>query len=224
MGKLNGRFSEKTTVDTEELAEFIEKSLENREAITKRVMIGTINADAQKRIEAKCGEKANEIDIDNNGIVHALTQLHHNLEPEDLFLAVDVINTTTDIELSDEKHKDCDVLVFQKDIDGDITFLTEVHVKKGYLLIFDAWRQKKARSRRGSDAAKKPPRTYAQSEPPRNELSTISHKSDEKSSGGDETKARSRRRPDAAKKLPRAYAQNDPPRNELSTVSHKSDE
>ena len=188
MGKLIGRFSEKSewdkkpTVDVDELVEFIEESLENREAITKRVMIGTINENAQKRIEAKCGEKANEIDIDNNGVVHALTQLHHNLEPEDLFLAVYVINTTTDIELSNEKHKDCKVLIFRKYIDGEITFLTEVHVKKGYLLVFDVWRQKKARSRRGPDAAKKPPRTYAQSEPPRNELSTISHKSDEKSS------------------------------------------
>ena len=189
MGKLNGRLSEKSggnekpTVDVDELAEFIEESLENRETVTKRVMIGTINEDAQKRIKTKCGEKANEIDIDNNGVVHALTQLHHNLEPEDLLLAVDVINTTTDIELSDEKHKDCKVLIFKKDIDGEITFLTEVHVRKGYLLVFDVWRQKKARSRRGPDAAKKPPRTYAQSEPPRNELSTISHKSEEKSSG-----------------------------------------
>ena len=183
MGKLNGSFSEITSVDTDELAEFIEESLKKRDVPNKRVMIGTINKDAQERIEPKCGEKANEIDIDNNSIVHALTQLHHNLEPEDLLLAVDVINTTTDIELSDEKHQDCKVLIFKKDIDGEITFLTEVHAKKGYLLVCDAWRQKKARSRRSSDAAKKPPRTYAQGDPPRNELSTISHKSDEKSSG-----------------------------------------
>ena len=189
MGKLIGRFSEKSggdekpTVDAYELVGFIEESLKNREAITKRVIIGTINEDAQERIKAKCGEKANEIDIDNNGIIHALTQSHHNLELEDLLLAVDVINTTADIKLSDKKHQDCKVLIFRKDIDGEITFLTEVHVKKGYLLVFDAWRQKKARSRRSSDAAKKPPRTYAQGDPPRNELSTVSHKSDKKASG-----------------------------------------
>ena len=53
-------------------------------------------------------------------------------------------------------------------------------------MVCDAWRQTKARSRRRPDAAKKLPRAYAQNDPPRNELSTISHKSNEKSSGGDE--------------------------------------
>ena len=28
---------------------------------------------------------------------------------------------------------------------GEITFLAEVHIKNDYLLIFNAWRQKKAR-------------------------------------------------------------------------------
>ena len=189
MGKLNGSFSEITTVDTDKLLEFIEESLKKRDVPNKRVMIGKINEDAQERIEAKCGKKVKDIDIDKDSIIHALTQLHHNLEPEDILLAVDVINTATDIELSDKKHQNCDVLVFQKDIDGDITFLTEVHAKNGFLLVCDAWRQKKARSRRSSDAAEKPPRTYAQNDSPRNELPIVSHKSDEKSSGDTSRKA-----------------------------------
>jgi len=189
MGKLNGCFTEKTTeittVDADKLAEFIEESLKKRKVHTpnKRVIIGTVSDEAQKRIKEKCGSRVKNINIDNHSIVHAITQLHHNLEPEDILLAVDVINTTTDIELSDEKHQGCDVLIFQKDIDGDITFLTEVHAKNGYLLVCDAWRQKKARSRRSSDAANKPPRTYAHNDSPHNELSKISHKFNEKSSG-----------------------------------------
>ena len=187
MGKLNDRLSEITTVNTDELVEFIKESLENRDGINRRVMIGTINEDAQARIEAKCGKKVKDIDIDQSSIIHAITQLHHNLEPEDLLLAVDAINTSTDIELSDEKHQNCDVLVFQKDIDGDITFLTEVRAKNGYLLVFDAWRQKKARSRRRTTAQR--PSADAQNVPSRNELSTISHKSDEKSSRNTSGKA-----------------------------------
>ena len=138
MGKLNGRFSEKsggdekttgiTTVDADKLVEFIKESLENQKIHTpsKRVIIGTVSDEAQKRIEEKCGSKVKNINIDNHSIVHA---------------------------------------------------------KNGYLLVCDVWRQKKARSRRSSDAAKKPPRTYAQGDSPHNELYTISHKSDEKSSG-----------------------------------------
>ena len=43
-----------------------------------------------------------------------------------------------------------------KDIDGEIAFMTEVRAKNGYLLVFNAWRQKKARSRRPSNAARRP--------------------------------------------------------------------
>jgi hypothetical protein len=88
----------------------------------------------------------------------------HNLEPDDLLYAVEVINTSTDIALSDEKHKCNDVLVFKQDIGGgELTILTEVHAKAGYLLVFDAWRQKKARK----DATANMPSANAQDEFPR---------------------------------------------------------
>jgi hypothetical protein len=74
-----------------------------------------------------------------------MKQAHHNLEPDDLLYAVDVINTSNDISLSDKKHKFNSVVVFKKDRGGEITVLTEVHVKNNYLLVFDAWRQQKAR-------------------------------------------------------------------------------
>ena len=146
------------------LMDFIEKSLKDRNAPYKWIQIGTISNDAQKKIEQKCGAKISKIHIDNSGVIHAMAQTHHNLEPDDLLHAVDVINTTNDISLSGKKHKSNNVLIFKQAINGYITFLTEVHVKNNYLLVFDAWRQKKAR--RDLDAAQRPPEAYVQNESP----------------------------------------------------------
>ena len=151
-------------MDNTELYKFIMESLKNRKAPHKWIQIGTIVEDAQKRIKQKCGAIITEIHTDNSGIIHAVAPAHHNLEPEDLLYAVDVINTTNDIDLSEKKHKCNDVLIFKQDIDGSIIFLAEIHVKNKYLLVFDAWREKKAR--RDPDAAKKLPGAYVQNESP----------------------------------------------------------
>jgi hypothetical protein len=58
-----------------------------------------------------------------------------------------MINTAADISLSPERHQDTDVLIFRKDIDGDMTVLTEVHAGKGYILVSDCWRRNKRRNR-----------------------------------------------------------------------------
>jgi len=127
----------------EELKNFIKQTLENREKTNKRVIIGKINEEAQQRIEKLCGKKISDIDIDSSGIFHSITKVNHNIEPDDLLYAIDVINTTKDITLTNKKHQDCDVLIFRKNIDGEITFLTEAHIANNYLLVFNAWRQKK---------------------------------------------------------------------------------
>jgi hypothetical protein len=127
------------------LQDFIYKSLKNRKAPHKWIQIGIICEDAQKRIEQKCNSKVSKIHIDSYSIVHAMDKPSHNLEPDDLLHAVNVINNSKDISLSDKKHLSNDVLIFKEDINGEITFLTEVHVKNDYLLVFNAWRNKKAR-------------------------------------------------------------------------------
>ena len=146
------------------LLDFIQKSLIDRNAPYKWIKIGDIITDAQERIEQKCGVIVSEIHIDNYSIIHAMTQAHHNLDPGDLLHAVDVINTSTEIDISYKQHLSNDVLLFKKNIDGEITFLTEIHVKRAYLLVFNAWRQKKAR--RYPDAADRPPRVYVQDDSP----------------------------------------------------------
>jgi hypothetical protein len=62
-------------------------------------------------------------------------------ETNNLLHAVDVINNSQDIELSPLKPQNNPVLVFRKNIDGELTVLTEVRKKNGYLLVFDAWRK-----------------------------------------------------------------------------------
>ena len=138
----------------EEFQNFIKHSLENREGINRKVKIGEITQDAKQRIEKIYGKSMSNIGIDNNGVIHA-HQKKHKLEHDDLLYAVDIINSTPDISLSDTKHQDCDVLEFKKDIDGNIKILTEIHKSKDYLMIFDAMRKNKAQRR--PDATKMSP-------------------------------------------------------------------
>jgi len=145
------------------LHDFIDETLKKRKSPYKRIKIDNISDEAQKRIKVICGKKVSDIDIDNSGIIHALKKVEHNLQPDDLLNVVEVINTATNISISKKKHKTNDVLEFKKDIDGEITFLAEVHEKNNYLLIFNAWRQKKARR----DATAKRPSANALNESPR---------------------------------------------------------
>jgi transcription elongation factor len=143
--------------------DFIEETQKSRKSPYKRIHIGNISDEAQKRLESVCGLKSSKIDIDNSGIIHAIKKAEHNLQPDDLLNAVEVINTATDISISKKKHKTNDVLVFKKDIDGEITFLAEIHEKNDYLLVFNAWRQEKARR----DATAQRPSANVQNESPR---------------------------------------------------------
>jgi hypothetical protein len=133
-------------LDKQELRTFVEITMSNRSAPYKRVIIGDIVKDAQARIERKCHVTLERINIDNQNIIHAMGKAAHNLEPDDLIYAVDTINTSTDITVSPYKHLSTTVLVFKKNMGGgEFTVLAEVHPKGSYLLVFDAWRQKKAR-------------------------------------------------------------------------------
>jgi hypothetical protein len=130
-----------------EFMKFINQSLETNDGINRKVKIGEITKKTKQRMGKIYGRSVSNIGIDNNGVIHAVTKKHHNIEPDDLLYAVDVINTTENINLSDKKHQDCDVLEFKKNINGDIVFLTEIHPSKNYLMIFDVMRRKKARRR-----------------------------------------------------------------------------
>ena len=151
----------------EELKGFVEEAMKNRHCPNnKRVIIGEVSDDARKRIKAVSGKTVKSINFDSSSIIHALKKPSHNLELEDLLLAVEAINTAIDIELDERKHQDSDVLIFRW---RGITFLAEIHARNGYLLVFNAWRQKKARSRSRSNAARGPQGAHVQNETTHNE-------------------------------------------------------
>jgi len=176
MGKIRNlkKWNKIPSVQTqEEFRNFIKQSLENRDGINRKVKIGEMTEDAKKRMKGKCGKSVSNIGIDNNGVVHAHEEKHHNLKPDDLFQAVDIINSALDISMSDTKHQDCEVLEFKKDINGNIKILAEVHWSKDYLMVFNAMRKKKAQRR--PDATKMSPGAHVQDAPPPAVTNNIPH-------------------------------------------------
>jgi hypothetical protein len=68
--------------------------------------------------------------------------------------------------------------VFEKDIDGEITFLTEVRASGNKLLVMDCYRKKRARQRSTGTS----PGANVQNEMPSTRLSSLSPETREKSS------------------------------------------
>ncbi|GHV75004.1 hypothetical protein AGMMS49940_23060 [Spirochaetia bacterium] len=119
-------------------------SLDN--AAIKRAYIGDITPDASHRIERVSGKNMRKIMIDNGQIRHAYRKASHNIEPGDIFHIREVINTATDISMSEKEFLHSPALIFKKDLDGEITFLVQVRAEHGGWLAFaDCWRQKKVR-------------------------------------------------------------------------------
>jgi hypothetical protein len=147
------------TTDWQGLQDFIGYTMADRNAPYKRLVIGTVSNATQKKLNTDFGFIVKNINIDNSVIIHAMGKPANNLEPDDLLHAVDVINTAEDIALSPEKNQNNRVLVFKKDINGELTILAEVRKKNEYLSVFDAWRKIKAR--RHPDAVNTPPGTNA---------------------------------------------------------------
>jgi hypothetical protein len=173
---------DKTPVTTSlELEQFINLTMDNRSGPYKRLKIGIVSENAKKQIGEKTRATVRYINIDNEGIIHAMRKAAHNLEPDDLLYAVDVINTSRDISLSLEKHLKNDVLIFKKDVNGELTVLAEVHTKEKYLLVFDAWRKQKARRPATADTGESTPSANVQNASPHADTS-LSGTSAEKSS------------------------------------------
>jgi hypothetical protein len=131
----------------DEFQTFIKISLASDGKENHEAFIGKVGDDTKAAVKEKVGIDVDYITTDSSSIVHAYSKPWHNLEPDDMLLAVEAINTSNSITLSPRGHQNNKVLEFKKDINGEITFMTEVRVKKGKLMIFDCWRQKKIRQR-----------------------------------------------------------------------------
>jgi hypothetical protein len=93
----------------------------------KGIKIGIVSKNTKKLLDNKFGFGVQ--DIDKDGVIHALDKPAHNLDPDDLLRMVDIINTSQDITLSPEKHQNNQVLIFKKDVDGELTVLAEFRKK-----------------------------------------------------------------------------------------------
>jgi hypothetical protein len=153
-----------TLTNEKGLRDFVNATMADKHAPYKRLFIGVVSDTTQQKLKNDFGFTIKNVNIDNDGIIHAMDKAAHNLEADDLLYVVDVINGSQDIERSPLKHQNNPVLIFKKDIDGELTVLAEVRNKNGYLLVFNAWR--KNRRRRRSDAVKTPPGTYVQNASP----------------------------------------------------------
>jgi hypothetical protein len=130
-----------------EFKEFVDEAKNSQDnTAIKRAYIGDIMPDATHRIETVSGKNMTKIMIDNGQIRHAYKKANHNLEPGDIFHIKDVINTATDISMSDKEFLHSPAMIFKKDINGEITFLVQARAEySGWLAFANCWRQKKVR-------------------------------------------------------------------------------
>jgi hypothetical protein len=141
---------------TEELKKFIEES--RTSGSDNHAWIGNVEAGTALRIKAISGVEVSKIMIEGGAIRHSYNKARHNLEDNDLLHAAEIINKTKSIELSTQKHRGSDVLIFKSDSNGEIIFLKAVRPKHGgWLSLVTCYRPQKAG--RGSDAAKIAPRS-----------------------------------------------------------------
>lgn len=126
-----------------ELHNFIKTHKNSKENI--RVSLGDVKEEAKQRIKAKTGIEVNRVILESDSIRHAFKKPNHNLEEDDLDDMFDVINTTTDISLSEEKSNNNQVIIFKKQEPNGVYLLEEFRSGKGDLELVTAYRLKKNR-------------------------------------------------------------------------------
>jgi len=129
----------------DEFMVFIKDALTGRN--NNKAFIGTIGQETAKKIESICGKKVGKIMIESEGIRHSYKKASHNLKDDDLLHIVDVINTATDIKVSDITHQNNECLEICKDIDGIITFVMEIRKHYGgWLALVTCYRLNRGRA------------------------------------------------------------------------------
>jgi hypothetical protein len=128
----------------DELKVFVEKARTGK--TNDKAYIGTVTPVAAQRIEAVCGKKVEKIMLESGAIRHSYSKEYHLLEKDDIFYYIDMINTSIDIKLSGKKHLNNDVIIFTKDISGQILFAVEVRLNHGgWLSLVTCYRLHKKR-------------------------------------------------------------------------------
>jgi hypothetical protein len=113
----------------EEFINFISESLANKE--NRKAHIGMITYEAHQRIKDVCGKMMSNIMLESGTVRHCINKSSHNLWENDILLIPEIINTATDIQVSDTMNQNNECLEFRKDIDGDITLVVEARMNYG---------------------------------------------------------------------------------------------
>ena len=124
----NERWFEKQ-LNHDEYRSFVKQSLSGK--TNEKAFVGEVTPEAAQRIYKVSGQKVEKIMLESNAVRHSYSKQYHLLDSNDIFNYVDVLNTSTDIQLSSKKHLNNQVITFTKDIDGKILFAVEVRIKHG---------------------------------------------------------------------------------------------
>jgi hypothetical protein len=127
LGQIKKLYSKK------ELLEFKDRAIEGKGKPYEEVFLGNVEIPVREHIKNKFGYDLNDITTDSGSVWHAHKKPSHNLESDDILHATGIINTSDNIAHSDRNHQDSPVLLFTKDIDGEITVMGEARAgKKGW--------------------------------------------------------------------------------------------
>jgi hypothetical protein len=108
----------------------------------KKAWIGVVKPSAAGRIQAVCGKTVSKIMVESDTVWHSYKKRGHNLQPDDIFHITTVINAADSITKSSYGHQNNEVLLFSKDISGNLTFVVEVRVNfGGWLSLVTCYRQ-----------------------------------------------------------------------------------
>jgi hypothetical protein len=133
-------YSHQLTQD--ELKVFVEEARIGKS--NSNVFVGTVTPAAAKRIEAVCNKKVEKIMLESGAVRHAYKKVNHNLKDDDLLQIVEIINTATDIQVSNIKHQNNECLEISYNLDGKIILILEVRIHYGgWLSLVTCYRTKK---------------------------------------------------------------------------------
>lgn len=141
----NGRSDKKRKgalkeVSKTELHDFIQRHKTSKD--NERISLGRISQSAKERILRMTGLEIERVILDSDSIRHAYSKSEHNLLPDDLDDMKEVIETTTDIELSPKRNATGNpVIIFKKQESNGIILCEEYRAGKKELELQTAYRK-----------------------------------------------------------------------------------
>lgn len=130
------------TATKEEVKQFLKDAINTKEE--RRISLGNVSDSAKERIKDKTGKDVNRIILDSGEIRHAMKKPEHHINLSDLERIGEIVNSTKEITLEDEKHQNNDVIRFVEEVENGINLIMEFRARKGDLSLVTAYREKRA--------------------------------------------------------------------------------